>query len=128
MSEIIVEEPVEQRSGKSVLIGVVSWYFVIVGVLGLIAITVFLGSGPPQNVLPGPASIAAVVVTRIGLILAGLQLRRRKRAAGIAAVVMFALPLLGSLLAGAVPGLVQSLSAVLGIGLIAAVWRDLKSD
>lgn len=127
MPDTIIEE-VDEREKTSVLLSIVSSYFVVVGILGLVAIAVFLGGRPPAGVLSEPANIAAVVVTRIGLILAGIQLRKRKRAAGVAAAVMFALPLVGSLLAGAMPGLIQSASALLGIGLIAAVWKDLRPD
>ena len=127
MSDILLEEPVEAPPKSRLLLGVVSWYFIGIGILGLIAVA-SVGTGVLPEIIRSPLALGSVVVTRVGLILAGLQLRRRKRSAGIAALVMFALPLLGNLVTGTSPSLIAWLSALLGAGLVAAVWKDLRSD
>jgi hypothetical protein len=128
MPDVAVEEPVESPPKTPPLLGIVSAYFVVVGVVGLgVIASLLLGGGGP-DVLREPATLTSIVVTRVGLILAGLQLRKRKRAAAIAALVLFALQLLGSVLAGVVPPAIPLTSTVLGVGLIAAIWKDLRKD
>src|SRR5687768_10405610 len=116
MSEILIEQDSKQRSKTPLLVRLVSGYFIVAGSLGLIAIalavgaSIVAGESVSRELTSQPRPLAALIVTWLGMLIAGWQLSKRKRSAGIAALVAFALPLIRSVMAGSAPSLVATVS------------------
>lgn len=131
MSEILIDQESEQRSKTPLLVRLVSGYFIVAGSLGLIAIAlavgarIIAGESVSRELTPQPLSLAGLIATWVGMLIAGLQLSKRRRSAAIAASVAFALPLIRSVMAGSAPSLVATVSAAVGGVLLAAIWKDL---
>jgi hypothetical protein len=131
--EEFLAAPLERAESEGEISRPLRWtaaYFQFVGTLNvaMLGVALLLGrltdiQSPLKDI--GVGKMFVVLGIGVALIVTGDRLRKRSRSAAISAALAFAAPLVEAVLRGSFSGL-AFLSATVGLGFLAYVWKELE--